>query len=119
MDVEPVYGNNKEAMMEVEPVYGKNKEVEPVSRRRGPYENSKAERARKAARGDEVVKFFNQIIDLVTIPMIKQQLIMRDIDFPQKSSKRDLETIIASNSPDVWKETVDGETVKKIKIIHR
>ena len=56
------YEKNKDAMMD----------VEPVPRRRGPNENSEAERVKKTARGNEVVSNSPDIVYRASpIPMIK------------------------------------------------
>ena len=62
-------------------------DVEPTSHKR-TLEESKAERIKKAIKGDQIAYNIPEIVDRLTIPQIKQQLIIYDVDFPQKNLKK-------------------------------
>ena len=76
-------------------------DVEPTSHKR-PLEESKTERIKKAMKGDQIAYNIPDIVDRLTIPQIQQQMIMYDVDFPRKTSKKQLEAIISSADPNEW-----------------
>lgn len=75
-------------------------------------------RINKAARGNEIVKNFNVLVQSkyprITVPAIKQQLIMRDISFPPETKKKQdlLMLIDKSIKNNKWTDDVDTPTIK-------
>ena len=69
-----------------------------------PYENKTA-KIRKAKLGTQLVRDFPKLIydNRMTVGAIKQQLIMRDIDFAPKDTKKDLLMIVERADPRKWK----------------
>ena len=70
---------------------------------------SKSSWIKRATLGSEVVSNFMEIVDStnVTIPMIKQQLIMHGVEFNANATKAKLKTIIASINPRTWSDEVE------------
>ena len=64
-------------------------------------------------KGDQIAYNIPDIVDRLTIPQIQQQMIMYDVDFPRKTSKKQLEAIISSTDPNERKQEVDALTIKK------
>ena len=62
---------------------------------------------------DITISNIPDIVDRLTIPQIQQQMIMYGVDFPRKTSKKQLEAIITSADPNEWKKEVDANTLGK------
>ena len=73
------------------------------------------DRIKKAARGNVVVSNFMEIVNdpEVTVPMIKQQLIMQGFDFEQRATRAELAMIVDSEGTKRWTDDVEEETNKK------
>ena len=73
------------------------------------------DRIKKAARGNAVVRNFMEIVHdpQVTVPMIKQQLIMQGVTFNPKATRAQLAMVVDSEGTKRWTDDVEEETIKK------
>jgi hypothetical protein len=76
---------------------------------------SKAAWIRKAARGNEVISNFMDIVNdsHVTIPMIQQQFIMHGFKFDPNATKKELIMEIDKLGTKRWVDAVEDETIRK------
>ena len=79
-----------------------------------PYENKTA-KIRKAKLGTQLVSDFPKLVydNRISAVAIKQQLIMRDIDFAPEDTKQDLRMIVKSADPRKCKNEESDNEIKK------